>query len=349
MNKLNQWGKGQEEDTALLDVILTLLKRLKTALGSLSTAAGWTDDGTDVRLTTITDKVGIGIANATHKLHVVGDDAKVLSISGTVNTGVDSGIEITNEIDGDATLIGARFYVTGATYDSSLQLGTVAGDPNTQLGLFTATAESSITLGAELVELHQNTDGGISVILGVSDTAGTQIQGKDSTSSGYALRVYDGNATAFGGNQIASFRNDKQVTLNGLAGTGDRIVQVSSTGVISATKPAYKVYTALLTQTGTDAPVATVLENTLGGAVVWSYMSVGVYEATLAGAFTSSKTVVFVNNFNQNDGIGVTTLTYVTNAQDGIIFVTVDGGNANVEWSTLSNVEFLSIEIRVYP
>lgn len=27
----------------------------------------------------------------------------------------------------------------------------------------------------------------------------------------------------------------------------------------------YKVYTALLTQTGTDAPVATVLENTLGG------------------------------------------------------------------------------------
>lgn len=26
----------------------------------------------------------------------------------------------------------------------------------------------------------------------------------------------------------------------------------------------YKVYTALLTQSGTDAPVATVLENTLG-------------------------------------------------------------------------------------
>ena len=33
----------------------------------------------------------------------------------------------------------------------------------------------------------------------------------------------------------------------------------------------YKVYTALLTQTGTNAPVATVLENTLGGTPVWSY------------------------------------------------------------------------------
>ncbi len=33
----------------------------------------------------------------------------------------------------------------------------------------------------------------------------------------------------------------------------------------------YDVYTALLTQTGTDAPVATVLENTLGAVtVVWT-------------------------------------------------------------------------------
>jgi hypothetical protein len=31
----------------------------------------------------------------------------------------------------------------------------------------------------------------------------------------------------------------------------------------------YRNYTALLTQTGTDAPVATVLENTLGFDIVW--------------------------------------------------------------------------------
>jgi hypothetical protein len=52
----------------------------------------------------------------------------------------------------------------------------------------------------------------------------------------------------------------------------------------------YKVYTALLTQSGTDAPVATVLENTLGGEVVWSYIDVGVYEGVLAGAFVDEKT-----------------------------------------------------------
>jgi hypothetical protein len=51
-----------------------------------------------------------------------------------------------------------------------------------------------------------------------------------------------------------------------------------------------KVYTALLTQTGTDAPVATVLENTLGGTVVWSYFGLGDYFATLSGVFTENKT-----------------------------------------------------------
>lgn len=66
---------------------------------------------------------------------------------------------------------------------------------------------------------------------------------------------------------------------------------------------AYLVYTAMLTQTGTDAPVATVLENTLGGTVVWSYSGVGVYAATLSGAFTENKTFVIVGTFGDTSGI----------------------------------------------
>lgn len=62
----------------------------------------------------------------------------------------------------------------------------------------------------------------------------------------------------------------------------------------TSTEPKYKVYTALLTQSGTDAPVATVLENTLGGTVVWSRTNPGEYVATLVGAFTENKT--FLNN-----------------------------------------------------
>lgn len=47
-----------------------------------------------------------------------------------------------------------------------------------------------------------------------------------------------------------------------------------------------KVYRALLTQSSTDAPTATVLENTLGGTVVWTRIDAGQYVGTLAGAFS---------------------------------------------------------------
>ena len=59
---------------------------------------------------------------------------------------------------------------------------------------------------------------------------------------------------------------------------------LATTEGIADTEP--KVYVALLSQSGTDAPVATVLKNTLGGVPVWSYSSVGVYNAELSNAFT---------------------------------------------------------------
>lgn len=54
----------------------------------------------------------------------------------------------------------------------------------------------------------------------------------------------------------------------------------------------YKVYTALMNQTGTSAPTVTIMENTLGGTITWSYSSAGYYIGTLTGAFTANKTTV---------------------------------------------------------
>ena len=109
----------------------------------------------------------------------------------------------------------------------------------------------------------------------------------------------------------------------------------------------YKVYTALLTQTGTDAPVATILQNTLGGTPVWSRSGVGTYAITLAGAFPINKTVCF--------------LTIENNDSDGRILGSINyygAPNANVRGfviqnaTTNSNTDELAalscIEIRVY-
>jgi len=52
-----------------------------------------------------------------------------------------------------------------------------------------------------------------------------------------------------------------------------------------------KVYRALLTQSGVSQPSAIVLENSLGGEIVWAYDSGENWiTGTLVGAFTANKT-----------------------------------------------------------
>ena len=65
----------------------------------------------------------------------------------------------------------------------------------------------------------------------------------------------------------------------------------------------YKVYTALLTQTGTNAPAATVLENTIGD-IVWSRDDAGNYYGTLVGAFTPDKTTFTASSYDAGRVVG---------------------------------------------
>ena len=81
--------------------------------------------------------------------------------------------------------------------------------------------------------------------------------------------------------------------LNKLSG---RVEILENAPAPSGDSRTYKVYTALLTQSGTDAPVATVLENTLGGEVVWSYDDESMFSATSDNLFTLNKTVVFTGS-----------------------------------------------------
>ena len=103
-----------------------------------------------------------------------------------------------------------------------------------------------------------------------------------------------------------------------------------------APTPAYKVYTALVTQTGTNAPVATVLENTIGN--IWfTYQGVGDYYINTSNNGFSSFEKVFspVNIYNQ----ALNTLVTVFNDSNSLELI-ADGGD-----STLNNIP---IEIRVY-
>ena len=74
-------------------------------------------------------------------------------------------------------------------------------------------------------------------------------------------------------------------------------------GTITSAGLGYTSYTALLTQAGTAAPVATVLSNNLTATLTWARASASVYTLTASAAtFTNNKTIVFFNNGNAGNG-----------------------------------------------
>lgn len=133
---------------------------------------------------------------------------------------------------------------------------------------------------------------------------------------------------------------------------GTELVEVLQGGVNSQTTAQdiadlagapYLVYTALLSQSGTDAPVATVLENTLGGTVVWTRNDVGDYTGTLAGVFTVNKTWFATPGFDWSSSLKYANIGRVDADSVQLFTTTEDGTTTADDWAGLP------IEIRVYP
>lgn len=104
----------------------------------------------------------------------------------------------------------------------------------------------------------------------------------------------------------------------------------------------YRSYTALLTQTGTHPPEVTVLENTLGKDIVWTYSSVGAYAGTLAGAFVEQSKVAIITSQTANSALGFTAAYRYDN---NVVYVeTYDTSFATTN-GILSNS---MVEIRIY-
>lgn len=133
-------------------------------------------------------------------------------------------------------------------------------------------------------------------------------------------------------------------TITNLSGTGTRTVVADASGNLSATAtpPArpYLVYTALISQSGTSDPVATVLENTLGGTIAWVRTATGRYTGTITGsAFTLNKTWVVLNS-----GGAVTAATNFSAYSNSTSTVIIQ-----IQPVADSVLNPASIEIRVYP
>ena len=96
--------------------------------------------------------------------------------------------------------------------------------------------------------------------------------------------------------QTTELQNNDLLLVSKMDEEGRPTRSISAANLASfAAASGYKVYTALLTQTGVNPPVATVLKNTTGGTIAFAYDNVGVYRAVITGAnFTANKTAVFI-------------------------------------------------------
>jgi hypothetical protein len=105
----------------------------------------------------------------------------------------------------------------------------------------------------------------------------------------------------------------------------------------------YTVYTALLTQTGTGAPVATILKNNTTATLTWARTAGGTYTVTAdSNIFTANKTVVFMNYGNpSSDGLPPKWV----RTSNTVITVTTQDETAVLDDAVLNGAAF---EIRIY-
>lgn len=163
------------------------------------------------------------------------------------------------------------------------------------------------------------------------------------------VNLSQGNFEVYGkGNVIGenlrgiAIGDNQSVTENGIVTTNLKVTETINGEPVNNIVPTYQKYIANLTQTGTNDPVVTILENTIGD-IVWTRTGVGLYQGFLLGAFgpAPDKVYLFIQSFN-----------------NFVSYASIYNGNADsVDITTLDNLyaptdallQNTTIEIRVYP
>ena len=112
----------------------------------------------------------------------------------------------------------------------------------------------------------------------------------------------------------------------------------------------YTSYTALLSQTGTNAPVATILENTTGNTIVWTRTNTGMYRGTWGTAVSDVNKLYFAPAFGQLKNQTVVINIYsATTTQFQLSTQDTQGGALGT--GVLADEALLrtGVEIRIYP
>ncbi len=207
----------------------------------------------------------------------------------------DSGTAGTFTVLFAAIVTGVTTYTLEATLEVIANPSATAAQNEPLVGVPTTDA-AWVTLAATAVP-----DGGDVVDANDLGTAAYAATG-DFDAAGAAATAVSNHEIAYDHANIPSVDEASALTAyqSALAAAGAGQVLTASgpgTAAFAAAGLAYLCYVATITQSGTSAPTATVLENTLGGEIVWARAATGRYTGTLTNAFPSStKTVVMIGD-----------------------------------------------------
>ena len=197
-------------------------------LGTSGSAAGWTDLGSNVILSTLSDKVGIGTSTPSASLHVSGND-------GVLFTGNNSGII---PVEGDGTRL--MWYPKKA----ALRVGTVVGPD-----IFTPSSNwNDVNIGYGSIAMGFNTTA--SGLHSFAVGGGTSASGDNSTAIGGGTIASGNNSTAMGIGTIAASLSSTAIGYNNIGGgTADAWID---------TEPLFEIGNGI---TMTPSNALTVLKN----------------------------------------------------------------------------------------
>lgn len=134
----------------------------------------------------------------------------------------------------------------------------------------------------------------------------------------------------------------KEAVLEVLGTTSTTSTTTSASTTTTTTVAPYKIYRAILNQTGVAAPTAVVLQNTIG-TITYQYGSLGnYYIQSASSAFLANKTFVLIMSRNGNEQ-----RIYARRISDGTIAIMC----RNFAASDFADdvLENTSIEILIYP
>jgi hypothetical protein len=308
---------------ALFTVIDGDITALQNSLGALDGVNGLTKVGDDFRLG--------GTLDDDTTIDVNGNDFIITSDDGTLQVIATDGVPLLLDVNRGSSGVGINALLT-----TTNTAGAAADGIGSSIWFAAENVGGSVGVTSKITSTWVNATTGSSNL---------QITTKNANVESPALTLnFNGSATLneYGQGNFIETDPTYFLSLNS-SGSG----QVTETALVVP-----KVYTAILTQSGSADPTATVVLNTTGETIVWRRVAAGLYRCEATGSpFKVNKTTVFVNYGGGGSTSYIASIQGVRTADNYVIVGTLGAGATGAGPINYEDglLVLASIKIEVYP